>query len=67
MTFQMAFHKYSSYLQDKLRTHTSSREYVVEELSFKMPDGSWKLVGPLDTIVARVWPDGSVDLSPAGC
>jgi len=67
MSFQMAFHKYSCFLQEKLKTHASQHEWISEELSSEQPDGSWNLVGAgTDTLVARVWVDDSCEFRPLG-
>lgn len=62
MNFQIAFHKYASFLREKLQSHSFQHEWVCEELSSTQPDGSWKLVGMSDTVVAQVWPDGTCEL-----
>tara|TARA_R110001583_G_scaffold57479_3_gene172031 strand:- start:756 stop:968 length:213 start_codon:yes stop_codon:yes gene_type:complete len=67
MSFQMAFHKYSCFLQEKLKTHHSQHEWISQELSSEQPDGSWRLVGAgTDTLVATVWVDGSCEFRPLG-
>ena len=66
MTFEIAFHLYSCYLQDVKRQHASSREYIAEYMSKETePGGSWILAGETDRPQAEVWPDGSVDLFPS--
>jgi hypothetical protein len=65
VTYEIAFHKYSCFLQEKLKTHHSQHEWISEELSSEQPDGSWNLVGAgTDTLVARVWVDGSCEFRP---
>ena len=59
MTFQMAFHKYSCHCQDVLKTHASGRQWVDEEISFQLPNGTWQLVSRTQP-VATVFKNGRV-------
>ena len=65
MTYEMAFHKYSCFLVEELRTSASQHEWICDVLSSEQSDGSWKLIGAgSDTVVAQVWPDGSCNFRP---
>ena len=60
MNFQTAFHRYACYLQDVLKTHASSRQWVDEERSYKSADGHWRLISIDDNLVATVFTTGKV-------
>ena len=60
MTFQMAFHKYSCYLQDVQKRSASSGPWVDEERSYKSADGHWRLISTDDNLVATVFTTGKV-------